>query len=69
MDRFGFVDIPKGLKAPNWIAQAATAEELAAKLGINADGLRETLQHWNTIVVPQQKDEAFGRGESAHDNW
>jgi len=69
MDRFGFVDIPKGLKAPNWIAQAATAVELAAKLGINADGLRETLQHWNTIVVPQQKDEAFGRGESAHDNW
>jgi len=69
MDRFGFVDIPKGSKAPNWISQAATAEELAVKLGINADGLRETLQHWNTIVVPQQKDEAFGRGESAHDNW
>ena len=69
MDRFGFVDIPKGSKAPNWIAQAETAEALAAKLGINADGLRETLQHWNTVVIPQQKDEAFGRGESAHDNW
>jgi 3-oxosteroid 1-dehydrogenase len=69
MDRFGFVDVPKGSKAPNWITQAATAAELAAKLGIDAGGLSKTLDHWNTSVVPNQKDEAFGRGESAHDNW
>jgi 3-oxosteroid 1-dehydrogenase len=47
------------------LKQAATLAELAALCGIDADGIAETVDHFNANAA-QGIDPDFGRGESAY---
>lgn len=66
--RYGTVGTPAGNSAPDWITRADTLTDLAAKLGIDADGLVRTVRRWNENVA-EGHDPDFNRGESAHDKW
>ncbi|WP_454874506.1 FAD-dependent oxidoreductase [Paraburkholderia xenovorans] len=53
---------------PEWLPRAETLEELANKVGIQADCLLETVQRWNAFVA-DGKDRDFGKGDSAFDRF
>jgi 3-oxosteroid 1-dehydrogenase len=49
---------------PEWVKKANTIEELAAKLGLPAQALRETIDRWNAFCRAGRDDD-FRRGETA----
>jgi succinate dehydrogenase/fumarate reductase flavoprotein subunit len=51
---------------PDWLASADSLSELAEAVGIDADGLRETVERFNSHAE-RGEDPDFHRGESAHD--
>jgi succinate dehydrogenase/fumarate reductase flavoprotein subunit len=51
-----------------FIHQADTLEELAGKIGVPADALKETVDRWNGLVR-KGVDEDFHRGESAYGHY
>ena len=53
---------------PDWVHQADTLEELADKLGIDAEGLKATVERFNRFAK-EGKDPDFHRGESAYDTY
>lgn len=53
---------------PSWLTGYETLAALAADLGIDADGLRATVEHWNQNVADGH-DPGFHRGEGAHGRW
>lgn len=54
---------------PNWLAAADSLAELGAAVGIDVDGLEETVARWNAQVADLE-DPDFGRGRSIHDtHW
>jgi succinate dehydrogenase/fumarate reductase flavoprotein subunit len=53
---------------PEWLPRADTLEELAAKTGIDADGLLATVARWNDFVKDAH-DPDFEKGESAFDRF
>jgi 3-oxosteroid 1-dehydrogenase len=69
LDRFGFgwTATPGG-PPPEWIPSAPSLAELAAKIGVPADALQETVERWNANAA-QLRDPDFHRGESANDTW
>lgn len=66
--RYGTVRTPAGEPAPAWITRANSLAALAAKIGVDADGLEATVKRWNQNVA-EGHDPDFHRGESAHDKW
>ena len=54
------------MKLPRWISQADTLAELASKLGIDTDGLEETVRNFNEYAKAG-KDPEWHRGDSAFD--
>lgn len=50
-----------GDPAPEWVDQANTIHELAIKIGVDADGLEDEIQKWNTYCE-QGIDPDFHRG-------
>lgn len=68
LDTFGFIDTAPGAAAPNWLTSAPTLEHLAEQLGIDANGLTDSVAHWNSMSAAGHDDD-FRRGESAHDTW
>lgn len=68
LQRYGFLGIPPGQPAPEWFCESADLAELAAKTGIDADGLTRTVEDWNRQVATGI-DPEFGRGSSAYDGY
>lgn len=67
-ERYGFLTVPPGSEAPDWIPSGATPEELAERIGVPGDALRRTLEVWSRNAR-EGVDPAFHRGESVHDRW
>ncbi|OBG31857.1 FAD-binding protein [Mycobacterium sp. E3198] len=68
LQRYGFLGGEPGQPAPEWFCESADLAELAAKTGIDADGLAHTVQRWNHQVAAGA-DPDFGRGSSAYDGY
>lgn len=68
LQRYGFLGIEPGQPAPDWFCESADLTELAAKTGIDADGLVRTVESWNRHVAAGA-DPDFGRGSSAYDGY
>ena len=67
--RYGTVgQYPPSDEAPPWLTSGATLDDLAARLGVDGDALRQTVARWNANVAGGS-DPDFHRGESAHDLW
>lgn len=68
LQRYGFLGIEPGQPVPDWFCESADLGELAAKTGIDADGLTHTVESWNRHVAAGA-DPDFGRGSSAYDGY
>jgi succinate dehydrogenase/fumarate reductase flavoprotein subunit len=68
LQRYGFLGIASGEPVPDWFCESADLAELAAKTGIDADGLVRTVEEWNRHVAAGA-DPDFGRGSSAYDGY
>lgn len=66
--RYGSFGSRAGEPVAEWIPRAATLSALAETIGVDPDGLSATVERWNAIVA-NERDEDFGRGESAYDRW
>ncbi len=66
--RFGLAGFRGDGPCPAWLTCADTPTELAARLGVDADGFTQTLERFNA-AARQGLDPDFGRGQSAHDQW
>jgi succinate dehydrogenase/fumarate reductase flavoprotein subunit len=60
--------IPAAWWESGFVHQASTIEELAGKIGVSPDALRETQQRFNEFAR-RGVDEDFHRGESAYENY
>ncbi|OBH49999.1 FAD-dependent oxidoreductase [Mycobacterium sp. E2479] len=68
LQRYGFLGTEPGQPVPGWFCESADLAELAAKTGIDADGLTRTVERWNRHVAGGA-DPDFGRGSSAYDGY
>ncbi|GFG74523.1 FAD-dependent oxidoreductase [Mycobacterium botniense] len=66
--RYGFLGVAPGEPIPDWFCASADLAELAAKTGIDAEGLADTVRRWNRNVAAGV-DPDFGRGASAYDGY
>jgi len=53
---------------PDWLPKFGSIDALAVGLGIDPAGLAETIERFNGFAR-NQKDQDFGRGESAYERW
>lgn len=58
----------QGSPPPQWVQSGATLQALAAKVGIDGEGLEATVERFNANAR-EGRDPDFQRGESAHDIW
>ncbi|WP_407689634.1 FAD-dependent oxidoreductase [Mycobacterium sp. HUMS_1102779] len=68
LQRYGFLGVAPGEPVPDWFCESADLAELAAKTGIDTDGLTRTVERWNRHVAGGA-DPDFGRGSSAYDGY
>lgn len=62
-DRGPVADCVPGDPVPDWMVSAPTLEKLAARIGVDPEGLGATVERFN-ILAEQGHDEDFGRGGS-----
>ena len=68
LTRYGFLDVEPDGAVPSWLSTAASVDELAERLGVDAAGFVATVARWNELVR-RGHDDDFGRGDSAYDGW
>ncbi len=68
LQRYGFLGVAPGEPVPDWFCESADLTELAAKTGIDPEGLTRTVEEWNRHVAAGA-DPEFGRGSSAYDGY
>jgi 3-oxosteroid 1-dehydrogenase len=68
VERYLLVTSVPGMAPPSWIPRADTLAELAAAVGIDADGLAETVRRFNGFAA-EGVDRDFRRGESVYDHF
>ncbi|MFO7962306.1 MAG: FAD-dependent oxidoreductase [Desulfobacterales bacterium] len=54
--------------AKSYMNKSKGIEELAGKIGVPAENLKATLEHWNEMAV-RERDDDFHRGESPYDRY
>lgn len=59
---------PKKWKTKDFMVKAGTLDELAAACGLDAQGLRATVERFNGFAA-RGEDEDFHRGEGDHERW
>jgi 3-oxosteroid 1-dehydrogenase len=60
LKRYGFLGVAPGQPVPDWFCESANLAELAAKTGIDADGLTRTVQEWNRHVAAGADPDFWG---------
>jgi succinate dehydrogenase/fumarate reductase flavoprotein subunit len=65
-ERYPVLTVMPGDPDPDWLVRADTLDALAVAAGIDASGLRETVERWNGFVVAG-KDADFGRHRTPFD--
>lgn len=68
LKRYGFLGVAPGEPVPDWFCESVDLPALAAKTGIDPDGLAQTVNAWNHGVAADA-DPEFGRGASAYDGY
>ena len=70
IERYGFpiTGGKRGVPPPQWVTSAPTLAALADALDIPREGFEATVARWNAQVAAGRDDD-FGRGEAAHDQW
>ena len=66
--RYGFLGVTPGGAAPEWFCESPDLAALAARTGIDPEGLAQTVAAWNRGVAAGA-DPEFGRGASAYDGY
>ena len=68
LERYALLTYVPGMPVPEWLISAATLEELAGKIGVDARGLAATVARFNRFAV-EGADPDFARGESLYDHF
>ena len=67
-DKYPVLNSQPGSALPSYMIQADTLEDLAAKAGIDPNGLAATVARFNDMVRKGHDDD-FNRGDSTYDNF
>lgn len=68
LDRYALLTYVPGMPVPEWLVKADTLEELAGKIGVDANGLGATIARFNRAAL-EGVDPDFRRGESVYDHF
>jgi succinate dehydrogenase/fumarate reductase flavoprotein subunit len=68
LDRYALLTYVPGMPIPEWLVKADTLDELAAQIGVDANGLGATIARFNRAAV-EGVDPDFRRGESVYDHF
>jgi 3-oxosteroid 1-dehydrogenase len=66
--RYPLPGVSRDEEVPGWVARAASPRELAARTGVDPDGLEWTISRWNDVCV-KGHDPDFGRGGNPYDRY
>jgi 3-oxosteroid 1-dehydrogenase len=68
LEKYALLTLMPGQPVPEWLDRADTLDELAAKIGVDARGLTQTVDRFNGFAV-EGADREFHRGESLYDHF